>query len=69
MPGHCAGTGNTQYPLRVNTAGIWSAVLLGGLFSIFIPNNLTIIWSSFILTAPVTAYLHRRRFSSLDDRF
>ncbi|MEZ4618546.1 MAG: hypothetical protein R2867_23940 [Caldilineaceae bacterium] len=63
--GALRGTGNTQYPLRVNTSGIWTAVLLGGLFSLLVPNNLSIVWSAFILTAPVTAFLHRRRFHQL----
>ncbi|MCB0106047.1 MAG: MATE family efflux transporter [Caldilineaceae bacterium] len=60
--GALRGTGNTQYPLRVNTSGIWVAVLLGGLFSYFIPNSLSAVWSAFILTAPITAYLHWRKF-------
>lgn len=60
--GALRGTGNTQYPLRVNTSGIWAAVLLGGLFSYLIPNSLSAVWSAFILTAPVTAYLHWREF-------
>jgi len=60
--GALRGTGNTQYPLRVNTSGIWAAVLLGGLFSYLNPNSLGVIWSAFILTAPVTAFLHWREF-------
>lgn len=60
--GALRGTGNTQYPLRVNTSGIWAAVLLGALFSYLLPNNLSAVWSAFILTAPVTAFLHWREF-------
>ena len=63
--GALRGTGNTQYPLRVNTAGIWTAVLLGALFSWLVPGSLSVIWGAFIFTAPVTAFLHWRRFRQL----
>lgn len=63
--GAIRGTGNTQYPLRVNTTGIWSAVLLGALFAQLFPGMLSLIWGMFILTAPITAMLHWRRFRQL----
>lgn len=60
--GALRGTGNTRYPLRVNTIGMWTAVILGALLSQLWPQNLSIIWSALILTAPVTAFLHWQKF-------
>jgi len=56
------GTGDTQYPLRVNTIGIWSAVLLGALFAIYLNGSLAMIWSAFLVTGPISSWLLWRRF-------
>ena len=60
--GALRGTGNTHFPLWVNTAGIWVAVLLGFAFVQFYARSLNVVWIAFVLTAPITAYLHWRRF-------
>ena len=60
--GALRGTGDTRYPLRVNTIGIWVAVLLGGITALSVGGALTTIWSAFLVTAPLTAYLLWRRF-------
>ncbi|MCX6048148.1 MAG: MATE family efflux transporter [Chloroflexi bacterium] len=60
--GALRGTGDTQYPLRINTLGIWVAVGLGALIVWYINGSLAAAWSSFILTTPVTAFLMWRRF-------
>lgn len=60
--GALRGTGNTHYPLWVNTIGIWVAVVLGFLFVRLFTPTLGIVWITFVLTAPVSAYLHWRRF-------
>jgi putative MATE family efflux protein len=60
--GALRGTGNTRYPLWVNTIGIWTAVILGALGAYLWPDRLSIIWSAFIVTAPITAFLHWRQF-------
>jgi Na+-driven multidrug efflux pump len=60
--GALRGAGNTQYPMRVNTAGIWTAVLLGALLVQVVGGSLAIVWSAFLLTAPVTSMLLWRRF-------
>ncbi len=62
--GALRGTGDTRYPLYVNTIGSWTAVLLAWIFSHLFPDNLGMIWAAFLLTAPVTAFLHWRRFRS-----
>lgn len=60
--GALRGTGNTQYPLRVNTIGVWCGVLLSYLFATFIAGSLAVIWASFLITGPVTGWLLWRRF-------
>jgi Na+-driven multidrug efflux pump len=60
--GSLRGTGDTRYPLRVNTSGIWAAVILGAIFVQTIGGGLAAIWSAFLITAPFTAYLMWRRF-------
>lgn len=63
--GALRGTGDTQYPLRVNTGGNWAAVGLGFFFAWLVPGALSMIWSAFMITAPITAYLNWRRFRQL----
>ena len=60
--GALRGAGDTRYPLRVNTIGIWTAVLLGGSLALTVGGGLTTVWSAFLLTAPLAAYLIWRRF-------
>ena len=62
--GALRGTGNTQYPLRINTLGIWVSVGLGALFVWYINGSLAAGWAAFLLTTPVTALLMWRRFRS-----
>ncbi|MEZ4656065.1 MAG: MATE family efflux transporter [Caldilineaceae bacterium] len=61
--GALRGTGNTRYPLRVNTAGIWCAVALGTTFITLFGGDLGTIWTGFLITGPVTAFLMWRRFT------
>lgn len=67
--GGLRGTGNTQFPLRVGTSGIWAAVLLGALFTFLTDKNygLVPIWAAFLFTAPVTAFLTFRKFRRTID--
>lgn len=67
--GGLRGTGNTQFPLRVGTSGIWAAVLLGALFTFLTDKSygLVPIWAAFLFTAPVTAYLTFRKFRRTID--
>jgi MATE family multidrug resistance protein len=60
--GSLRGTGDTRFPLRVNTIGIWVAVLLGGALALTLGGGLATVWSAFLLTAPVSAFLLWRRF-------
>jgi len=60
--GALRGTGNTQYPLRVNTMGVWCGVMLGYLFATYVADSLAVIWSSFLITGPLMGWLLWRRF-------
>ncbi len=65
--GGLRGMGNTQYPMRVGTAGIWGAVILGGLTLTYVGGELAVIWGAFIFTSPITAFLLSRRFRTSID--
>lgn len=60
--GALRGTGDTQFPLRVNTVGTWAAVGLGALFVNYISPTLPAVWAAFLITSPITSFLLWRRF-------
>ncbi len=60
--GALRGTGNTQYPLRVNTTGVWASVVLGALLLRLMGGGLATVWMAFLLVAPITSTLLLRRF-------
>jgi putative MATE family efflux protein len=60
--GALRGTGDTRFPLWVNTLGIWTAVGLGALLVRLIAGSLTVVWSAFLLTVPIVAALFWWRF-------
>jgi multidrug resistance protein, MATE family len=60
--GALRGTGNTQFPLRVNAAGIWIAVIVAYILIQTVGGGLTTVWSTFLVTAPVSAALLWWRF-------
>jgi putative MATE family efflux protein len=67
--GGLRGTGNTQFPLRVGTSGIWAAVILGAITTYLTSKSFGLIpiWAAFLFTAPVTAFLTWRKFRSTID--
>jgi Na+-driven multidrug efflux pump len=60
--GALRGLGNTRFPLRVNTTGIWAAVVLAFALIQTIGGSLALVWACFLITAPVTAFLLWWRF-------
>jgi putative MATE family efflux protein len=60
--GALRGTGNTQFPLRVNAIGVWAAVGLGAFFVNYISPSLSAVWAAFLFTSPITSFLLWRRF-------
>lgn len=60
--GALRGTGDTQFPLRVNAVGVWAAVGLGAFFVNYISPTLSAVWAAFLFTSPITSFLLWRRF-------
>ena len=65
--GGLRGTGDTHYPLRIGTAGIWGAVILGAVLLNTVGGGLTSVWGAFVVTSPITAFLAWRRFRQTID--
>lgn len=60
--GALRGLGNTSFPLRTNTLGIWTAVGLAYLFIQTMDGSLALVWAAFLITAPVMAFILWWRF-------
>lgn len=60
--GALRGIGDTKFPLWVNTVGVWAAVLLGYFLITLFAGGLGTIWSSFLVTGPVSSWLMWRHF-------
>lgn len=66
--GALRGTGDTRFPLRVNTTNIWITVAFGMATVYFFNGTLTTIWAAFIFTTPVVAIMMWRRFQHTIDK-
>ncbi len=53
--GALRGLGNTSFPLRINTLGIWIAVVIAYILIQTVGGGLAAIWSAFLLTMPLSA--------------
>ena len=60
--GAIRGTGNTQFPLRVNTIGVWSSCGLAVILIEFFDGGLAAVWASFLVIAPWPAAMLWWRF-------
>jgi putative MATE family efflux protein len=60
--GALRGTGDTQYPLIIGAAGMWTTVLIVWGILTFFGGGLVAVWAAFLMTSPVTAFLTWRRF-------
>ncbi len=60
--GALRGTGNTQFPLRVNATAVWSAVLISAIVLTVYGGGLVTVWASFLLVAPFSCALLWLRF-------
>jgi putative MATE family efflux protein len=60
--GALRGLGNSQFPMRVNAAGIWLAVGLAYLLLNYIGGDLKAVWGGFLVVSPIMAALLWRRF-------
>jgi multidrug resistance protein, MATE family len=61
--GALRGTGNTRFPLWVNTVGMWTAIGLGALLALYVGGQLQAVWGAFLVTSPISAWLLWRQFS------
>lgn len=70
--GALRGTGDTRSPLLIEAVGNWSMVLLAWLFLTFIGGGLLLVWSAFLITAPLTMlmmwYRYRNRARKLEEQ-
>jgi Na+-driven multidrug efflux pump len=62
--GSMRGIGNSRYPMMVNSATLWLAVILGFIMIRSFGFGLGVVWSAFILVSPWTILLLRRRLMS-----
>lgn len=60
--GALRGLGNTSFPLRTNTVGMWAAVGMAFVLTRTVDGNLAMVWAAFLITAPTTAFLLWWRF-------
>lgn len=60
--GALRGLGNTRFPLRVNTVGIWTAVTISWILIETVGGGLAAVWGAFLITAPITSTLLWWRF-------
>jgi Na+-driven multidrug efflux pump len=66
--GALRGTGDTRWPMWVNSANIWISVLLAAFVGIALQANLTWVWAAFIATSPIAPVLAVRRFRHVAAR-
>ncbi len=60
--GALRGLGNTVFPLRSNSASIWSTMAIAWVIVTFFDGGLAHVWGVFLITSPVNAVFLWRRF-------
>ena len=60
--GALRGMGNTSFPLRANTCGIWSTMLIAWLAVTYFSGGITQVWGVFLITSPIMAIILWKRF-------
>ena len=60
--GALRGMGNTGFPLRANTAGIWSTMIIAWLAVNYLDGGISHVWGVFLITSPVMATVLWKRF-------
>ncbi len=61
--GALRGMGNTSFPLRANTGGIWSTMIIAWVAVNYFDGGITKVWGVFLITSPVMAVVLWKRFS------
>ncbi len=60
--GALRGTGDTRSPLLIGSGGMWITVVLVWLGLHFVGGGLPLVWTAFLITAPITSFLTWLRF-------
>ncbi|MCY3710988.1 MAG: MATE family efflux transporter [Caldilineaceae bacterium] len=60
--GALRGMGNTSFPLRANTGGIWSTMIIAWLAVNYLDGGIAHVWGVFLITSPVMAIVLWKRF-------
>lgn len=60
--GALRGTGDTRWPMWINSANIWSSVLLAAFVALVLQGSLPWVWAAFIATSPIAPVLTVLRF-------
>lgn len=60
--GALRGTGDTRWPMWINSANIWSSVLLAMAVALALQGSLPWVWAAFIATSPIAPVLTVLRF-------
>jgi len=60
--GALRGMGNTGFPLRANTAGLWSTMIIAWLAVNYFNGGIAHVWGVFLITSPVMAIVLWKRF-------
>ncbi|MYC96870.1 MAG: MATE family efflux transporter [Caldilineaceae bacterium SB0661_bin_32] len=60
--GALRGMGNTGFPLRANTGGIWSTMIIAWLAVNYLDGGIAHVWGVFLITSPVMAIVLWKRF-------
>lgn len=60
--GALRGLGNTSFPLRANTGGIWATMILAWVAVTFFNGSISHVWGMFLITSPVMSIVLWKRF-------
>ena len=60
--GALRGMGNTSFPLRANTGGVWATMLIAWLAVTYFSGGIAHVWGVFLITSPVMAIILWKRF-------
>ena len=60
--GALRGMGNTSFPLRANTGGLWSTMIIAWLAVNYLDGGIAHVWGVFLITSPIMSIVLWRRF-------
>lgn len=60
--GALRGMGNTNFPLRVNSASLWATMAIAWLAVNHFNGQIAHVWGVFLLTSPINAFILWKRF-------